>query len=69
MRIISTYVGNTKKVRSLEDNDLWLLRSYEIIQTPQSNTGRIKKLDHISGLLQIIEQFIHPPQGIVISVS
>ena len=27
-----------------------------------------KKLDHISGLLQIIKQLIRPPQGIVISI-
>ena len=28
-----------------------------------------KKLDHISGLSQIIKRFIHPPQDIVISIS
>ena len=50
MTIISTYVGNTKKVRSREDDNYsdWAIISY----------GVYKRLYHISCLLQIIKSFI-----------
>ena len=56
MRIISTYVDNTKKVRSREDDNYsnWVIINY----------GVYKGLYHISCLLQIIKPFIRPPQVI-----
>ena len=60
MRIISTYVDNTKKVRSREDDNYsnWVMINY----------GVYKGLYHISCLLQIIKPFIRPLQGLLFLV-
>ena len=60
MRIISTYVDNTRKVRSREDDNYsnWVIINY----------GVYKGLYHISCLLQIIKPFIRPPQGLLFLV-
>ena len=43
-----------RNARSREDDDKY---------------GVYKKLDHISGLLQMLKRLVRPPQGIVISIS
>ena len=60
MRIILTYVDNTKKVKSLEDDNYsnWAIINY----------GVYKGLYHISYLLQIIKPFTRPPQGLLFLV-
>ena len=60
MRIISRHVGNTKKVRSREDDNYsnWAVINYRVS----------KGLCHISCLLQIIKPFSRPPQGLLFLV-
>ena len=60
MRIISTYVDNTKKSEVTEDDNYsnWAIINYEVY----------KGLYHISCLLQIIKPFIRPPQGLLFLV-
>ena len=48
-----------RKVRSREDDHY---------SNSTIKYGGIRKLDHITCLLQIIKAFIHPPQGSVISI-
>ena len=54
-----------RNVVSLEDNDLRFFNYSNFT----IKYGVYKQLHHISGLLQMIKQFIRPPQDIVISIG
>ena len=65
MRIISTYVGNTKK----SEISMIIIQLFkQLFKLGIINYGVYKGLYHISCLLQIIKPFIRPHQGLLFLV-